>query len=337
MLPICDVPFLAHQLAHLKSHGVTSVTFACGFLPQPIIAHFGDGSKFGLDLQYVVEPEPLGTGGAIGFAARTVDASRVLVCNGDVLTGMNIGELLSFHEKSGATATIALTPVEDPSRYGLVRTTSAGAVTEFLEKPSPDQIDTNLINAGTYILERAALDRIPSTGACSIERDIFPALVDHGLYALGSDEYWNDIGTVASYLQANADMLCGRVAGAGAFSGDRKMRSVVDSAATVSAGAMIHAPVWIGPGAEIEDGATIGPGSVIGPGTLVEAGGRVVRSVVLEHVVVGREAQVVDSIVGERAQIAPRVSVSDGAVVAPSADIVRMVVRGADARAAVAG
>lgn len=328
MLPIAELPFLAHQLAHLRRHGVRHVTFACGFLPRAIIEYFGDGTEVGMQLEYVVEPEPLGTGGAIGFAARALDPQRLLVCNGDVLTNLDIGELVRFHDHAGAVATIALTPVEDPTRYGLVRTADDGAVLGFLEKPSPEEIDTNLINAGTYVLEPEVIGRIPATGACSVEREIFPALVGNGLFAHASDEYWNDIGTFPSYRRANADMLAGRVQGAGAYAAAGSARSVLHERARVSPDAVIHAPVYVGADACVAAGATIGPHTVLARAAEVQEGARAVRSVLLERAQVQREAQVVDSVLGEDATVAERCSVSDGAVLAPGAITDAPILRG---------
>jgi mannose-1-phosphate guanylyltransferase len=331
MLPILDVPFLEHQLAALRSHGVTDVTFACGFLPQQIVAYFGEGDRVGLRLHFVIEPEPLDTAGAIAFAARASGAaeSTMVVCNGDVLTSLDIGALLAFHRERGAQATIALAPVDDPSRYGLVRIGSDGAVQAFLEKPKPEEIDTNLINAGTYVLEPSVIARIPTEGRCNIEREVFPQLVGEGLYALASDAYWNDIGTFPSYLAANVDMLRGRIGGAGAFDAAGSATSVcVAPGAQVDRDADIQGPVCIDEGAIVEAGAHVGPDAVIGAGALVATGARVRSSVVLERAHVGSDAQVVDSIIGEDAVVNPGSSVSDGAVIAPGAVVDAAIVRG---------
>lgn len=331
MLPIVDQPFLAHQIEWLRGHGVTDVTFACGFLPQSIVGYFGEGDALGVRLHYVIEPEPLGTGGAIGFAARTANRGRVIVCNGDVLTGLDLSRLIALHEARKAVGTIALTPVEDPSRYGLVRTDASGAVQAFLEKPSPDQIDTNLINAGTYVLEPELIDRIPTTGQCNVEREIFPQFAGgHGLYAFADDAYWNDIGTIPSYIRANADVLAGRVRGTGVTSdvSPGSKREFVHPDARVSADAVIVPPVWIGAGARISEGVTIGPMAAVGSGAEIGAGARVTRSVVLEDARMHEGAQCVDSVVGERAEVAARCSLSDGAVVAPDGRVEHTIVRG---------
>ena len=295
MLPIVDRPFLEHQLAFLRGHGVTSVTFACGFLPDAIQDHFGDGAKFGLALTYAIEPAPLDTAGAIAFAARTVEPQRLLVCNGDVLTELDVTKLIAEHEARGAVATIALTPVDEPSRYGLVRTTADGAVTAFVEKPPPEECDTNLINAGTYVLESSVIDMIPEDVRCNIEREIFPALVDKGLHAIGFDGYWNDIGTIPSYAAANADILSGSFGG----------REFPDEC-------------WIADDATVHADATVATRSVVSHGAVVEAGADIAESIVLEGAVIGAGAVLRGAIVGERARVEPGAVLEPGTVIAPA-------------------
>jgi mannose-1-phosphate guanylyltransferase len=297
MLPIVDRPFLEWQLEHLKAHGVTAVTFACGFLPDAIQAHFGDGEHIGIKLTYAIEPEPLDTAGAIAFAARTLEPQRLLVCNGDVLTELDISQLVREHERRSAVATIALTPVDEPSRYGLVLTDEEGAVMQFLEKPAPEECgDNNLINAGTYVLEPAVFDLVPEGVRCNIEREVFPKLVGKGLYALGFHGYWNDIGTIESYVQANIDVLTG------AF------------------GDAVHpGDVWIAPDAIVHPDATVGRGSIISHGTVIEANADVAQALILEHVTVGAGATVRGAIIGEGATVDPGANIAQGTVIAPVA------------------
>ncbi len=159
MLPIANRPFLEHQIGHLRGHGIDRVVLSCGYLAEPIREHFGD------ELEYAVEPEPLGTGGAIRFSAGSIDETFV-VCNGDVLTDLDLGALIAAHRGHGARATIALHRVEDPSAYGLVRTGEDGVVTAFVEKPAPGTADVDTINAGTYVFEPDVLELIPPDGRC---------------------------------------------------------------------------------------------------------------------------------------------------------------------------
>lgn len=296
MLPILDRPFLEHQLRYLKSHGVTGVTFACGFMPGEITSYFGEGDRVGLRLNYVIEPEPLDTAGAIAFAARTLEPQRLLVCNGDVLTDLDVDQLVAAHEQYEATATIALTPVEDPTRYGLVRTGARDEVLAFLEKPTLEEAgDDRYINAGTYVLEPSVFELVPEGIRCNIEREVFPQLVGKGLHAIGFDGYWNDIGTHGSYLRANVDALAGRVAGIAAPPGGR----------------------WIAPDAVVHPDAVVRPGTVVGAGARIDAGAIVEHSVVLERAHVGADARISGAILGEDSEAPAGKVLGGGAVIAP--------------------
>ena len=258
MLPIANRPFLEHQVAHLRHHGATRIILACGYKPDAIRDHFGDS------LEYVVEDQPLGTGGAIAFAARELGETFV-VCNGDILTDLNLTALVAFHRSRRATATIALQPVDDPSRYGLVRTTGHGEVEAFIEKPEPGEVDVNTINAGTYVMEPEVLDLVPPDVAVSVEREVFPELVGNGLYGRAERVSWIDIGTPQSYLEANL--------------AEMGPNGTIDPSAVID------------PAAEVRD-------SVVGAGATVGAGARVTRSVLLPGARVEPEVVVTEQVIG---------------------------------------
>jgi mannose-1-phosphate guanylyltransferase len=262
MVPIANRPFLEHQIEHLRHHGVTRVILSCGYLPDAIRAHFGD------ELEYVVEDSPLGTAGAIENAARGL-GETFIVCNGDVLTDLDLGELVAFHRERGARATLALHPVDDPSRYGLVRTDRLGAVEAFIEKPKPGEADVDTINAGTYVMEPDVLSLIPHGVQMSVEREVFPHLVGNGLYAQPESGFWIDIGTPESYLAANLH--------------------------TMPTGGLIDPAARVEPGAAVVD-------SVVGPGAVVDAGARVERSVLLPGARVSRTMEVMDRVVGSNGE-----------------------------------
>lgn len=300
MLPILGVPFLEHQLRYLRGHGVEAVTFACGFLPDEIRSHLGDGASVDVELTYAVEPEPLDTAGAIAFAARQFGLAeqRLLVCNGDVLTDLDVSDLVAAHERAGATATIALTPVEDPTRYGLVRTDDDDAVLAFLEKPTLEQAgEDRHINAGTYVLEPAVFEHVPEGARVNIEREVFPTLVGQGLYAVGSSGYWLDIGTFDTYRQANADAMAGRIAG------------IEPTRDRVS---------WIHPDAKVASGARVEGGTAVFEGAVVEDGAWVSGSVLLERSFVGKDASVEDAVIGEGGRVEAGSALRAGEVVAPA-------------------
>ena len=277
VIPLVGRPFISFMIEWLRGHGVDDVVLACGFMADDVRAVLGDGGALGVRLRYIEEPKPLGTGGALKFAEELLD-ERFLMLNGDVLTDIDVTALIEQHARTHATATLALYPVDDPSAYGLVRLNDDRSVREFLEKPSPEQIDTNLINAGAYVLERRVLDSMPPAGTnVSIERDVFPTLVGDGLYGYVASGYWLDIGTPDRYLQATFDILDGSVR--------TEIGSELAAAGGVlSAGAAIDgevvAPAVIGRDATVAAGATVGPYAVIGARTSVAEGATVSRGVV---------------------------------------------------------
>src|SRR5581483_3309097 len=200
VVPLVDRPFITYMLEWLRNHGVDDVIMSCGFLATSVRNVLGDGAGLGIRLRFVEEPEPRGTAGALKFAESMLD-ERFLMLNGDVLTDIDLSAQIAQHERSGARATLALVGVEDPSAYGLVHLADDRSVTDFVEKPSSDSIDTNLISAGAYVLDREILELVPPDRNVSIEREVWPKLVGAGLYGFPSQSYWLDIGTPARYLQ----------------------------------------------------------------------------------------------------------------------------------------
>lgn len=293
-LTLVDRPFLAYMIEWLAGHGVSEVVLACGFLPDVLKeALAGEEERAGVRISYVVEPERRGTAGAIRFAADELGErleDRFLALNGDVLTDLDLSALLRAHEQCDARASIALHPVEDSAAFGLVHTDGEGAVLEFLEKTG--EAVPGEINAGMYVLERSALDLIPSGEEVSIERDVFPRLVGDGLYGLRLDGYWMDIGTPERYLRASWDIL------------ERRVETRVEP---TGAGLMVDAA------AEIAPDAGVGPRVVIGAGCRVGEGATVRDSVLLDGCVVGAGAVVSGSILSAGAEVAPG-AVLDGAV-----------------------
>ena len=283
MLPVVDRPMIEYVISTLKRGGVSEVTLALGYKEDLFRAAYPDAVCGGVSLSYAVEPEPLDTAGAVRFAADAVGIDETfIVVNGDVLTDFDIGSLWDRHHALGAKATIALTRVEDPSRFGVVPTDAEGRVLGFIEKPNRDEAPTDWINAGMYVLEPEILQRIATVRRVSIEREIFPAIVaESGLWAVHSDAYWIDIGTPATYVQAQLDLIDG-VRGAAlpaesseaSVDGDAEVeRSVVMAGATVAAGAVVRDSIVMG-GAEIAAGALV-DGSIIGPRARVGEGAKV--------------------------------------------------------------
>ncbi|MGH2843948.1 MAG: sugar phosphate nucleotidyltransferase [Solirubrobacteraceae bacterium] len=312
VVPLVGRPFISYMLEWLRSHGVDDVVISCGFLADGVRAVLGDGSQFGVRLRYVDEPEPLGTGGALKFAEEFLD-ERVFVLNGDVLTDIDLTAQLAQHEQTGARATLALVGVEDPSAYGVVHCRADTSVEEFLEKPGPEQaLDSNLVNAGAYIIEREVLGGMaPAGSVSSIERDLFPTLVDAGLHGYCAGGYWLDIGTPERYLRASFDIMEGNVAtSVGRRLAAASMR-LADGA--VIAGRLIGQAV-LGDQCEIGAGAIVGGSVVLGQGVKVGAGARIERSVLLDGSSVGARTQISGAIIGAGAQIGTHCHISDGAM-----------------------
>jgi mannose-1-phosphate guanylyltransferase len=282
LLPIANRAFLERQLEWLLSHGIDDVVLSLGYLPEAFHAHFPDQRFEGLPLRYAVEPVPLGTAGGVRFAAENID-ERVVVCNGDVLTALDLGAMQRFHEESGAAATIHLAQVDDPAAFGVVPTKDNGEVIAFVEKPPRDSAPSNWVNAGTYILEPAVLASIPTGIEVSIERETFPKLLDERgrLFAMQSDAYWLDIGTPGKYLEAHADVLAGRL-GLPPAPGAREIEPGiwVQGDVAIDPTATLVAPVLLGPDSEVDADAHV-EASVLGAGSVVRPGAEVVRTVVL--------------------------------------------------------
>ncbi len=275
MLPVGGRPMIERVVAHLAGHGVDEVVLALGFRPDAFTAAYPDGCCAGVRLRYAVEPRPLDTAGAVAFAAGEAGVEETfLVCNGDVLTGLDVTGLVAFHRRSGALATIHLTPVANPSAFGVVPTDGDGRVLAFVEKPPLGQAPTNLVNGGTYVLEPEVLKRIPAGRPVSIERETFPALAATGrLFALASDAPWLDAGTPATYLAANLLHAAETPLPGGVDSEAKVEDSVVAADARVGAHARVARSVLLA-GAEVGEGAVVsdsvlGPGSVVGPGASV--------------------------------------------------------------------
>jgi mannose-1-phosphate guanylyltransferase len=312
VIPLVDRPFMAYMLEWLRRHGVDDVVLCSGFLATSVRNVLGDGSAYGLSISYVEEPDPRGTAGALKFAEPLLE-DRFFMLNGDILTDLDLTAQLAEHERTGARATLALVPVEDPRAYGLVRAAPDGTVEEFLEKPSADAVlDTNLISAGAYVLEREIVDMIEPDRAVSIEREIWPRLVGDGLVAyVDDDAYWLDIGTPERYLQATFDILEGNVKTAVAERMGPAYVSVADSADV--AGRVVP-PAVVERGCSVAAGAHVGSLVVLGDGVRVGRGASIERSVVLQGAEIGEDCVLRDCVVSAGARIGARTQITGGAV-----------------------
>jgi mannose-1-phosphate guanylyltransferase len=310
VVPLVDRPFISFMIEWLREHGIDDVIMSCGFLATSVRNVLGDGSGLGIRLRFVEEPDPRGTAGALKYAESMLD-ERLLMLNGDVLTDLDLTRQIAQHEATGARATLALVPVPDPTAYGLVRLGEGNAVKAFVEKPSSDQIDTNLISAGAYVLERDILELVPADRNVSIEREVWPQLIGNGLYGFPSESYWLDIGTPERYLTGTFDILEGNVRtavrermGAGFLS--------VDADAEVLG--RVIPPAVLERGVRIAEGAHVGSLVVLAQDVSVGAGTSIERSVVMNGAQIGEGCVLRDCILAAGARIGPRTQITGGAV-----------------------
>jgi mannose-1-phosphate guanylyltransferase len=301
--PLVERPFVTYILDALARHGVERAVLSSGYLADKVVAAIGDGGGTGVRVEHVREQSPLGTAGAVANCAAVLRGGPVFVLNGDVLSGADLSAMARVHEASEALATICLTHVEDPSRYGVVRLNADGSIAEFVEKPD-GWSGPPLINAGVYLLDREVLDLIPTGGPSSLERDVFPRLAAAGrLFGCVDKGYWRDIGTPESYLDAHIDVLDGVAAVDPEHS--RPSGIHISPTAVVAEGAHLLRPVHVGAGARIDAGAWVGPHTVVGAGARVRPGAHVRRSVLQAGSVVGARARVEDSVLVFGARVGP--------------------------------
>lgn len=285
LLPVAGVPFLLHQFARLRDAGVTRIVLATSYRAELFEQAFGDGSTLGVELVFVSEDEPMGTGGAIANAATALVSAPdapVIVFNGDVVSGHDLRAQLATHEAADADVTLHLVQVEDARAFGCVPTDESGAVTDFLEK-MPEPV-TDQINAGCYIFRRSIIAEIPTGRPVSVERETFPGLLVRGARVQSYLEtaYWLDLGTPAAYVKGSRDLVTGGIA---------------SSALPGPVG-----PALVLTGAVVDPQAVVEGGSVVGARAVVEAA-HVIGSVLFDDVVVGSGAVIEDSLIGARAQI----------------------------------
>jgi mannose-1-phosphate guanylyltransferase/phosphomannomutase len=315
MVPIVGKPCMEHILELLRLHGFEDVVVTVAFLPQAIRSYFGDGTNLGIDIQYSVEESPLGTAGSVRLASDALD-DTFLVISGDALCDIDLKKIVEFHQEKGAAVTIGLKSVENPLEFGIVVTDEDGKVERFLEKPSWGQVFSDTINTGIYVLEPEVLKHVPTDRPFDFSKELFPLLLEMGrpIYGYVCEGYWQDIGNLDQYRQANFDAL------------DEKVNLNVG-------GLKIRGDVWIGEGVEIDDvegvegpafignyarispEASVGPYTVLGPGTTLRERGRIARSVIDASCYIGRSTVVEGAIVGRNCDIRPHARIHEGVAI----------------------
>ena len=312
IVPIFNRPFLHYQLDLIKQvPEIDEVILSLNYQPRRIEDVFGDGRSVGIRIRYVVEPTPLGTAGGVRYAAQGV-ADTLVVFNGDVLTQVDLGGLIALHRDRRARATIVLTPVDNPTAYGLVETDAEGNVRRFLEKPTADEITCNTINAGIYVLEPSTFDRIPKDVAWSIERAFFPSFVERGEVFVASiyRDYWIDIGTPEKYVQVHRDIMDGRYF-APPFNGESGT-AWISPKATLHDGARVEPPVFVDEGCVVKAGARLGPYTVLGRDCQIDEDANVSGAIIWPGTRIGREAEIGNAIIGRGGRIGRHAIVQRG-------------------------
>lgn len=317
MLPVANRPLLEYALLHLSSSGYTSIILTLHYLSEKIAGYFGDGSRLGLKLSYSLEDAPLGTAGGVRKAVNELglEGGRVLVWSGDILSAPSLSEMMEAHKRSGAPLTMAVTRVEEPSRYGVVDVDEEGWVRNFVEKPAPGEAASNLINAGIYLIEPEALNLIPPNKSFDFARDLFPLLLKRGdpIFTWPINGYWSDIGSPESYLDANHAVLEGLV------EGFRPPGKEVEAGVWVEGGDVpghvsLNPPVAIAPGVILGKEAELGPRAALGPRS------RVGRRAWVEESVLWSEVELETGVVVKRAVI------PDGCAIGPGRRLEKTVV-----------
>jgi len=321
MVPIVNRPFLEHMVERLKRHHIDEIILAICYLPDRIQRHFGDGNGFGVKLSYAVEQTPLGTGGAVKNSERFLKET-FLVFNGDIFSDLNLTDMVKFHRAHKAKATIALTPVEDPTAYGVVELDGQNRVKGFIEKPSRDKVTSNLINAGIYVMEPEMLELIPASVHSMLERGLFPDLVKRGIpfYGYQSSAYWLDTGKPDDYLKLNHDLLTGKAASH--FPGKAMADSIwLEEGCKIHPSAKLTGPIVMGRGCSIEQGVKISGPTVLGNSCVIGQGSIIDEAILWQNVRLGKNVTVRNSVIGNDTTVKDNTWVTDGSIISDDVTI----------------
>ena len=316
MLPLINRPFMEYFITRLKTYGIKEIILSTGYLPEAFDIYFGNGSKFGVKLTYVTEETPLGTCGAVKNVEKYLGNEPFMVFNGDILTAINLKQMIAFHKSKKADITISLTPVEDPTAYGLVPVDQEGKVIEFLEKPSLEEITTNLINAGTYIIEPHIMGHVPSGENYSFERGLFPKALKLGykIYGFVSDAYWLDVGTPEKYMAAHFDILDKKVAFN--FPYRRTNPNIyIGEGVKYKKSNLTSGPVVIGRNTVIGEDVKLLPHSVIGSNCNISERASISGSILFDNCNIGNNCIIRDSIIAGNVNIGDNVKIEGNSVI----------------------
>ncbi len=317
MVPIFNAPFLEIMLSNLRNHGIFEVIMTLGYLPDRIHEYFGNGDRFGMDIEYVLEKSPLGTAGAVKNVERYLD-DTFIVLNGDIVTDLNISKMIQFHEYKKAKGTIFLREVDDPSSFGVVEIDKDAKVNRFLEKPGPGVTNSKSINGGIYILEPETMEAIPPGTFYMFEKGLFPSLLESGALVSGylQEPYWVDVGTHASYYKVNMDILNGKYKHPGDSIGAKSSADL-----SINPDVRINGIVRFGDDCIVGTGVTINGPSVFGSNCTLGNDSTISGSIIWESVEIGQNASILDSIIGSRVRIGNEVVVDSGCIIGDDVEI----------------
>ncbi len=305
MIPVVNVPCMEHIVNLLKRYGFENIVATLEYMPEVIREHFGDGSRWGVEMEYSVEEEPLGTAGSVKYVEGKL-GERFVVVSGDALTDVDLGEVVRFHEERGSEVTLVLKKVDDPSEFGIVVVGDDGRVERFLEKPDEDEVFSYTANTGIYVVEPGVLDEIPAGQEYDWSKELFPKLLDEGRsvygYVMQDPSYWEDIGNIEQYMDAQRAVLDGEVRGVKP-PGEEKHEGIFFGDGVEADEGSLEGPVVLGDGVRIAQGATVGPYAILSPGVSVAAGATVARSTVAEGAFIGEGAVLDGALVGGSCEI----------------------------------
>jgi mannose-1-phosphate guanylyltransferase len=315
MIPLVNQPFIEHMLENMRDQGIDEAILAVQYLADRFREALGDGSRLGMKVHIVEEPEPRGTAGAVKNVEHLLDGTT-FVFNGDVMTDLDLQAMLAYHRERASICTIALTPVEDPTSFGLVETDTTGRIQRFLEKPRPEDVTTNMINAGTYILEPQVFRYVPPNQFYMFERGLFPVLLQTSdpMYAFPSRSYWTDVGKPQTYLEVHHDILIGKVRYT--FRGRQIAERVwAENGAEIHPQAQLVGPIVLGPGVRIGAGAqVIGP-TVIGARCEIGANASIEGAVLWDDNVIGEGASLRACVLGHGNRIGAKAHLADSTII----------------------
>ncbi|CAN5313179.1 hypothetical protein BH24ACT19_BH24ACT19_11710 [soil metagenome] len=312
MISIVNTPCMEHIVRLLKRYGFEDIVVTLEYMPEVIREYFGDGSAWGVKMEYSVEEEPLGTAGSVKYVEEWL-TERFVIVSGDALTDVDLGKAVAFHEERGAEVTLVLKEVDDPSEFGIVVVDDDGRVTEFLEKPDEDEVFSYTANTGIYVVEPGILQDIPEGQEYDWSKDHFPKMLEEGrpVYGFMMQGYWEDIGNIEQYMGAQRDVLDGKVRWVEP-AGEKLRESVYAGSGTEVDEETLEGPVVLGENVRVAPAARVGPYSILAPGVSVEADATVARSTVGEGSSVGEGAELDGALVGRSCSIGARTSLLEG-------------------------